>query len=54
MELALFVQVNLLTTAKDVAAQLDLTKLEPHANKPARMMNLSMKMAFAMDVQSTK
>jgi hypothetical protein len=39
-ELALFVPVNLLTTAKDVGAQPDLAKLVPHANKHARMMNL--------------
>jgi hypothetical protein len=53
-ELALFAPVNLLTTAKDVGAQPDSAKLVPHANKHARMMNLSMKMAFAMDAQSTK
>lgn len=40
MELALFVQVNSFTTVKDVVAQLDLPKLEHHANKLVRMMSL--------------
>lgn len=54
MEPVLFAQVTSLTTAKDVAAQLDLPKLEHHANKLAKMTNLSMRMAFAMDAQLTK
>lgn len=54
MEPVQYVQVNLLTTAKDVAAQLDSPKLELHANKPARTTNLLMTMEFVTDAQSTR
>jgi hypothetical protein len=53
-ELVLFAQENSFTMVKDAAVQLVSPKLEPRANKLARMINLLMKMEFATDVQSTR
>jgi hypothetical protein len=53
-ELVLFAQANSFTMVKDVVVQLDSLKLEPHANKLARMINSLMKMEFATDAQSMK
>jgi hypothetical protein len=53
-ELVLFAQENSFTMVKDAAVQLVSPKLEPRANKLARMISSLMKMEFVTDVQSTK